>query len=102
MQFFLDQVFQALPRTPLRPLADPAPLLQQQFFLLAIGLEIERGDDALACQHRQREIAEAPPFLRDIGLEAVPVIEEKMRPLALDDERVEWREDMHQLRSRAA
>src|SRR3979490_2717546 len=79
--------------------ADPAPLLHQQFPASAIGLEIERGDDIVACQHRQREIAEHPLFLWHVRLETMLVIEEKMRALALDDQRVERREDVNQLRA---
>ena len=48
-------------------------------------------------QHRQREIAEFALLLRHVGLEAMVVAEEQFGPLALDDQRIERREDMHQI-----
>src|SRR5262245_44000224 len=72
-----------------RAVADPGPFLHQELARRAVGLEVDGGDDGVAGQHRQREIAEHPLLLRHIGLEAVVVAEEEVEPLALDDERVE-------------
>ena len=72
-------------------------MLDLQLALLAIGLEIDGGNDVVADQHRQGEVAEHPLLLGHVGLEAVLVVEEQLQPLALDDERVEGGEDMHQL-----
>src|SRR5450755_1597130 len=98
VQFLLDAALQRFPRLSLGGLAvaDPVPFLHQQLLVLPVGLEIERGDDVLSHEDRQREIAELALFLRHIGLEAMRVVEEQMRPLALDDQRVERREDVHQ------
>src|ERR1700730_320414 len=90
VQFFLDAALQFLAR----PLANPIPFLQQQFSVLAVGLQIDRGDDIISHQHRQREIAEHPLLLRHIGLEAMAVAEEQFGSLALDDEGIERREDV--------
>ena len=38
--------------------ADPGPAFDQELLPLAVRLEIDRRDDAVADQHRQREIAE--------------------------------------------
>ena len=62
--------------------------------MLAVGLEVEGRDDAIAGQNRQREVAEHPLFLRHVSLEAVAVIEEQLSALALDNERIERREDV--------
>src|SRR4030088_2450735 len=97
MQLLLDAALQVLARVPLRAVADPAPFLHQQFAALAIGLEVEGGDDVVADQNRQREITEHTLLLRYISLEAMPISEEQFGPLALDDERIERREDMNQL-----
>ena len=45
-----------------------------------------------------REVAEHALLLRHVSLEAMLVIEEQMRPAALDHERVERRQDMHEVR----
>src|ERR1700742_4992481 len=76
MQLFLDSSLEVLACARARTGADPAPLLHQQFPVFAVGFDIERGDDVLARQHRQREIAEHPLLLRDIRLKAMVVIEE--------------------------
>ena len=55
-----------------------------------------RGDDVLADQNGQREIAEQALFLRHIGFEAMTIAEEQFGALALDDQGIERREDMHQ------
>src|ERR1700694_3793599 len=102
VQLLLDAAFEVLARAATRTSADPAPFLQQQFLPLAIGLEIERGDNVVADQNRQREIAEAPLFLGEIGLEAMFVIEKQVCPPALDDQRIERRENVHQFRSALA
>src|SRR5437016_2769846 len=98
IELFLDPALQILARLAFRGLApaDPGPLLHQEFPVLPVGLEIERGDDVLADQDRQREIAELAFLLRHIGLEAMLVVEEQMRPLALDDQGIERREDVHE------
>ena len=81
---------------PCCALADPAPFLHQEFLVLAVGLQVDGGDDVFADQDRQREIAEQALLLRHIGLEAVAVAEEQLGALALDDQRIERREDVHQ------
>ena len=78
--------------------ADPGPFLHQQLLVLAVGLEIDGGDDVVADQHRQRKVAELALFLRHIGLELVAVAEEQFGALALDDQWIERREDVHQSR----
>src|SRR6266404_6709005 len=98
VQRFLDAALKILARAALRAVADPIPFLQQQFSASAIGLEIERGDDVVADQHRQREIAEHPLLPRHVGLEAMLVAEEKMGTLALNAERIERREDVHRFK----
>ena len=60
----------------------------------AVGLEVEGGDDPVADEDRKGEVAVAALVLRDIGLEDVIVAEEEAEALALDDERVERREDV--------
>src|ERR1700731_1830521 len=101
VQLLLNAALQPLARAPRRAGAEPAPFLQQQFLVLAVGFQIERGDDVDPRQHRQREIPKTALFLRHVGLEAVFVVEEEMGALALDDQRVERGEDVHQLGSRA-
>src|SRR5467141_3608027 len=79
---------------PARAIADPAPSLHQQFLPLAIGLEINDGDDFVPDEHGLGEVAEQPLVLGNVSLEAVLVVEEQMQPLALMDERVEGRQDV--------
>src|ERR1700747_2006578 len=81
--------------------AHPVPFLHQEFFVLPVSLQIERGDDVLANQDRQREIAELALWLWHIGLEAVLIAEEEMRAPALDNKRIERRENVHDPRRRA-
>src|SRR5260370_2901177 len=99
VQFFLDAALQFLARVAFRALAlaDPIPFLQQELLVRPVGLEIERRDDVLSDQDRQCEIAELAFVLRHIGLEAVLVVEDEMRPLALDDQGIERREDVREL-----
>ena len=75
-------------------LPDPMPGLDQELARLPVGLEVERRHDLVAAEHRQGEIAELALRLRQIGLEQVLVAEEGRRALALDDERVEGRQDV--------
>src|SRR5882762_6267325 len=77
-----------------RAIADPGPLLHQQPLPLAIGLEIDDGDDFVPDEHGLCEVAEQPLVLGDVGFEAMRVVEEQMQPLALMDERVEGRQDV--------
>src|SRR4051794_40917312 len=91
VQLFLDATLELAASAPLFAVADPAPLLHQQFSVLAIGLEIECGDDVVADQHRQRKIAEQPLLLRHVSLEAMLVAEKQMGALALDDQGIERR-----------
>ena len=72
----------------------PGPLLDQQAAAGAVGLEVDRRGDAVADEDRQGEVAELPFRGRDIGLEAVVVVEEEREAPALDDQRVEGREDV--------
>src|ERR1700744_3264685 len=85
MQLFFDPPLQFLARA-FGGGTDPIPFLQQQFPLLTIGLEIERGDNLISDQNRQREIAEAPFLLRQIVLKKMLIAEDQMRPFALDDQ----------------
>src|SRR5438045_3760621 len=58
IELFLDAALVVLAHTARGALADPVPLLHQQFLVLAVGLEIDGGNDVFADQHRQRKIAE--------------------------------------------
>src|SRR5450631_3663670 len=51
VQLFLDAALQILARAPRRGV-DPAPFLHQQFAALAVGLQIDGGDDVFAHQNR--------------------------------------------------
>src|SRR5216684_6349014 len=90
VQLFLDSALQILARAPRRGV-DPAPFLHQQFAALAVGLQIDGGDDVFTHQNRQREIAEHPFFPGHIGFEAMAVAEKQFGALALNDERIERR-----------
>jgi len=57
VQFFLDAALEILASALWRR-ADPVPFLHQEFARLAVGLQVDRGDDVIAGQDRQREIAE--------------------------------------------
>ena len=92
MQLLLDAGFVSTSRTA----SNPRPSLHQQLSVLAICLEVDRCDHLVAEEHRQSEVAEHPLLLWDIGLETVLVIEEELEPLALNDQRVERREDMNE------
>src|SRR5882757_7364231 len=94
IELFLDAALVFLARRPCGALADPTPFLHQQFLVLAVGLEIDGGDDVRAYQHRQREVAEQALFLGHIGLETVAVIEEQFSALALDNQGIERRENV--------
>ena len=100
MQLLLDAAFKSVARATRRT-PDPVPILHEQLAFLAIGFEIERGHDVFADQNRQREIAEPPLLLGDISLETMLVVEKQMGALALDNQRVKRREDVHQVRSGA-
>src|SRR5262249_61219900 len=50
-----------------RAVADPGPFLHQELARRAVGLEVDGGDDGVAGQHRQRDIAEHPLLLRHMG-----------------------------------
>ena len=58
---------------------DPGPLLDEELAALAVGLEVDRGGDAVADEHRQGEVPEYAFRLRHIGLEAMVVAEEEPR-----------------------
>jgi|GEM_PF-5363467 len=51
VQLFLDAALQILARAPRRGV-DPTPFLHQQFAALAVGLQIDGGDDVFAHQNR--------------------------------------------------
>src|SRR5688572_29695972 len=80
-----------------RAIADPGPSLHQQLLPLAIGLEVKDRDDFIPDEHRLGEVAEASLLLGNISLETVLVVEEEMQPLALMDEGIEGRQDVHAL-----
>ena len=67
-------------------LADPAPFLHEEFPLLAVGLQIDRGDDVLADQDLQGP-NNPKPLSFVTGLETVTVAEEQFGALALDNKR---------------
>ena len=60
----------------------------------AVGLEVYGRGDAVADEYGEREVAQAAAGFRDIGLEEVVVAEEQAEALALDDQRIEGREDV--------
>src|SRR3954469_14826216 len=64
---FLDAALELIAPAPRSALADPAPFLHQQLFVLAVGLQIDGGDDLVTDEHRQRKVAEQALFLRHIG-----------------------------------
>ena len=101
MQFLLDPGFQVLAAGFARG-ADPAPFLHQEFAVLPVGFQIDGGDDLLAGQHRQGKIAELALLLWHIGFETVAVVEEQFGALALDHQRIERRENVHQFGCRGA
>ena len=82
---------------PRRALADPGPLPHQQRLLFTIRLEVNGGDDFVAYQHRQREITHDALVFGHIGLEAVLVTEKQAEPLALNDQRIEGRQNVNQI-----
>src|ERR1700738_3758926 len=49
VQFFLNALLQVLSSLLAGP--DPTPFLHQQFPVLAVGLEVERGDNPVTGQH---------------------------------------------------
>jgi hypothetical protein len=75
MQFLLDSAFQALARTLA---AHPGPFAGPQCPPRAIRFEIDSGDDVVANNDRQGEIAKEPLFLWNVGLEVMIVAEEKV------------------------
>src|SRR5688572_3966294 len=77
-----------------RALGHPGPLLQQQLLPRAIGLEVDHRDDLVPDQHRLAEVAQFALRLGYIGLEKVLVAEEELQAPALQDERVEGRQDV--------
>jgi hypothetical protein len=60
-----------------------------------IALQVEAGNDAIPDQNRAHEIAEQPLLFGNVGFEAILVVEEEAQSLALDDERVEGRQDVN-------
>ena len=77
------------------PSTDPVPALHQKLLPLPVGLQVEAGNDPIPDQNRAHEIAEHPLVLWDVSFEAILVIEEEPESLALDDQRVERRQDMN-------
>ena len=71
-------------------------MLDEQLPGGAVGLKVDDGDDLLAEQDGQGEIAELPPGPGQVGLEQVVVAEKRAHALALDDQRIEGREEMHE------
>src|SRR5215475_8381534 len=100
MKLFLDAALQLLAGIALGGLArtDPVPLLHQQLLVLAVCLQVERGDDLIIQQNGKREVAENTFGLGHIGLELVAITEDELAALALDDERIEGRENMDERR----
>src|SRR5690606_27691815 len=89
-EFLLDEL---LVGTGL-PAVGPVPRLDQQLAGGAVGLEVEQGDDLVADQDGQGEVAELSLRLCHIGLEDVLVAEKQLQAGALDNERIERAEDM--------
>src|SRR5579872_1270941 len=100
VQFVFDPPFQLFARAavaaPCRS-TDPGPLLHEEFSVLPVGLQVQRGHDLVADHDWQREIAEHALLLRHIGFEQMLVAEEQFCSLALNDQRIERRQDMHEL-----
>src|SRR5262245_685795 len=97
VQLILDALLQVRAWT----FCDPSPFLYEQFLLLAIRLEIDGGNDAVADENGQGEIAEQTLLLGDVSLEAMFIVKEEVRSPALDDERIERRENVDHLRGGA-
>ena len=76
---------------------EPGPLVDRQLLLLSISLDVDRADDPVAIKDRQGEVAQYPLVGRHIGFEPVRIAEEKFEPLALDHQRIERREDVHEV-----
>src|SRR5262245_22235434 len=95
IELLLDAALELLAHLALRPLAgaDPVPLLHEQLLVLAVGLQIECGDNLIVDQNGKRKIAENAFGLGHIGLELVAVAEDELAALALDDEGIEGREN---------
>src|ERR1700678_782977 len=78
--------------------ADPVPALHQEFLLRTVGLQIEAGYDPIPDQNWTDEIAKDSLVFGNISFEAIFVIEEETKSLALDDQRVEGGENMNLFR----
>ncbi len=72
----------------------PVPVLDEELAGGAVGLEVDGGEDAVADEDREGEVAEAAARGGDVGLEEMVVAEDLAEALALDDQRVEGREDV--------
>ncbi len=57
----------------------PVPVLHEELAGHAVGLEVDGGDDAVADEDREGEVAEAAAGGGDIGLEEMVVAEEPRR-----------------------
>src|ERR1700722_4326090 len=79
---------------------DPVPAQYQELLLRAVGLQVEAGNDPIPDQNWTNEIAKDSLVFGNISFEAIFVIEEEMKSLALDDQRVEGGEDMNLFRRR--
>src|SRR4051812_33565933 len=97
VELVLDRALQLLAPRGFLALPDPGPFLHQQLLRLPIGLEIERGDDLVADQNGECEIAELALGLRHIGFEQMIVAEDEIGALALDDQGIERREDVDEI-----
>ena len=80
--------------------AHPMPGLNEKAFLFPVGFQIKTGDNLVADQNRQGEIAKLALLLRYIDLKDMVIIEEGACALSLNDQRVERRQDMRQRRLR--
>ena len=67
IEFFLDPALVLLARSLRRAPADPVPFLHQQLLVLAIGLEVDGGDDVLAHQHRPDGTERDREILTSVG-----------------------------------
>jgi hypothetical protein len=75
--------------------ADPLPALHQKLLPRPVGFEVEGGNDPIPDQDWANKIAKYPLVLGNVSFEAILVIEEEPESLALDDQRVEGRQDMN-------
>src|SRR5262249_9842966 len=96
IELLLDALLVAARRAP----PHPGPLLDGELAGATVRLEVDGGHHLIADQHRQREVAKEALLLRQVGFEAMFVVEKQRKALALNDERIKGGENVHPLLSR--